>query len=598
MPGPEPGQPLAIYRKPLYLFPATLQKTVMRGTFFALFLVTSFFASAQKSSCDLLCDTRRISCYDIEIQAAAPSDPKKYIGWYKLFALTKGYIAALYNTDKEACLQIVDQSSAFMSGNGFADTSRPHVPWKEPGTGLPVDLIGRAHSDYHIYGTVVPEGNDYKMQLVLTTGQGELVKESSWLTIHPDTLSMAGMAFEGNFLLLDLKTVGSGSTSLVNIIAGWEMKKMQKSGYQLKPNFELKSAALTAKPGETMIIPFKVKDCNGLDVAKEIIELSAPGCKLKKNTVNTDAAGMAYIELTAPDKEGDVPVHLKLTYQRPGGPRKTVNDGFTIKVKKQKETVSATIKVKGVTTSEETDEEGKIISKREDEFEYSSDMEFRLLTENISRLAEGKQKLSVCGGPGMCVLSTGSNNSAGLLEQKKVTPVTLTLRSNQWTSCEKGLTHTYKSDGGGSLTDYTVNASISVEQRPQITDPELVPLVKENYYIRLYLSVGGIYPNINPAAPRPNSSYYDCIEKKWAKTDDSKYGVSVPNSTPLNTPKKDVTMTSGQTLFTEPVFAAREILNYLQNPTGGKTFSLKGKLQHKENNTLTTTDVWVTLVFH
>lgn len=562
-----------------------------------MFLVTSLLAAAQKSSCDLLCDTRRISCYDIEINATAPSDPKKYIAWYKLFALTKGYISALYNTEKEPCLQIVDQSSSFLSGNGFADTSRPHVPWKQAGSGLPVDLIGRAHSDYHIYGTVLPQGNDFKMQLVLTTGQGELVKESSWLTIHPDTLSMGAIAFEANFLLLDLKTVGSGSTSLVNIIADWEMKKMQKGGYQLKPKFEFKTASLTAKPGEPMIIPFRVKDCNGLDVAKEMIELSAPGCKLKKSTVNTDAAGTAYIELTAPDKEGDVPVNLKLTYQRPGGPRKTVNDGLTIKVKKEKETLLATIKVKGVTTSEETDEEGKIISKREDEFEYSSDLDFRLVNENIKRLAEGKQKLSVCGGPGMCVLSTGSNNSAGLLEQKKVSPVTLTLRANQWTSCEKGLTHTYKMDGGGTLTDYTVNASIAVEQRPQLTDPELVPLVKENYYIRLYLSAGGIYPNINPAAPRPNSSYYDCIEKKWTRIDDSKYGISVPNSTPLNTPKKDVVTTGGQALFLEPVFAATEILNYLQHPTGGKTFTLKGKLQHKENNTLTTTDVWVSLSF-
>jgi hypothetical protein len=570
----------------------------MRGTLFLLFLVTSFFAAAQKSSCDLLCDTRRISCYDIEIRAAAPSDPKKYMGWYKLFALTKGYIAAFYNTEKEPCLQIVDQSSSFLSSNGFADTSRSQVPWKETGSGLPVDLIGRAHSDYHIYGTVLPEGNDYKMQLVLTTGEGELVKESSWLTIHPDTLSMGEMAFEANFLLLDLKTVGSGSTSLVHIIAGWEMKKMQKSGYQLKPKFEFKSAALTAKPGEPMIIPFRVKDCNGLDVAKEMIELSAPGCKLKKNTVHTDAAGMAYIELTTPDKEGDVPVHLKLTYQRPGGPRKTVNDGFNIKVKKEKETLSATIKVKGITTSEEKDDEGRIISRHEDEFEYSSDMEFRLISDNINRLAEGKQNLSACSGPGMCVLSTGSNNSARLLEQKKVAPVTLTLRSNQWTSCEKGLTHTYKMDGGGTLTDYTVNASISVEQRPRITDPELVPLVKGNYYIRLYLSVGGIYPNINPAAPRPKSSYYDCIEKEWTKINDAKYGIGVPNSMPLNTPKKDAVMTSGQTVFIEPVFAATEILKYLQHPTGGKTFSLKGKLQHQENNKLTTTDVWVSLVFH
>jgi hypothetical protein len=570
----------------------------MRGTFFILFLVTSFFAAAQKSSCELLCDTRRISCYDIEIKATAPSDPKTYMGWYKLFALTKGYIAALYNTEKEPCLQILDQSSSFLSSNGFADTSRPQVPWKQTGSGLPIDLIGHAHSDYHIYGTVLPEGNDYKMQLVLTTGEGETVKESSWLTIHPDTLSMGAMAFEANFLLLDLKTVGRGSTSLLHIIADWEMKKMQKSGYQLKPNFEFKSAALTAKPGEPMIIPFRVKDCNGLYVAKEMIELSAPGCKLKKNTVNTDAAGMAYIELTAPDKEGDVSVHLKLTYQRPGGPRKTVNDGFTIKVKKEKETLSATIKVKGVTTSEEQDEEGKIISKREDEFEYSSDMEFRLISENISRLAEGKQKLSICSGPGMCVLATGSNNTAGLLEQKKVTPVTLTLRSNQWSLCEKGLAHTYKMDGGGTLTDYTVNASIAVGQRPQVTDPELVPLVKENYYIRLYLSVGGIYPNINPAAPRPNSSYYDCIKEEWVKIDDSKYGIDVPNSTPLNTPKKDAVMTGSQALFIEPVFTATEILNYLQHPTGGKTFSLKGKLQHKENNKLTTTDVWVTLLLH
>lgn len=570
----------------------------MRGTFCFLLLAISSFALAQKSSCDLLCDIRRISCYDIEINAAAPSDPKKYMSWYKLFALTKGYIAALYNTDKESCLQIVDQSSSFLSSNGFADTSRPHVPWKQPGSGLPTDLIGRAHSDYHIYGTVVPEGDDYKMQLVLTTGQGELVKESSWLTIHPDTLSMGAMAFEANFLLLNLKTVGGGSTSLVNIIADWEMKKMQKGGYQLQPKFELKSKTLNAKPGEPMVIPFKVKDCNGLDVTKETIELSAPGCKLKSNTVNTDGAGMAYVELTAPDKEGEVPVSLKLTYQRPGGPRKTVNDGFTIKVKKAKETLSATVKVKGITVSEEKDEEGKIILKREDEFEYSSDVEFRLMGENISRLAEGKQKLSVCGGPGMCVLATGTNNSAGLLEQKKVTPVTLTLRSNQWESCEKGLTHTFKMDGGGQLTDYTVNLSIAVEQRPQLTDPELVPLVKENYYIRLYLSAGGIYPNINPAAPRANSSYYDCITKEWTKINDVKYGISVPNSTPLNTPKKDLVMTSDQALFIEPVFAATEILKYLQHPTGSKTFSLKGKLQHKENNKLTTTDVWVSLVFN
>lgn len=102
---------------------------------------------------------------------------------------------------------------------------------------------------------------------------------------------------------------------------------------------------------------------------------------------------------------------------------------------------------------------------------------------------------------------------------------------------------------------------------------EFAPLVKGDYSIRLYISVGGISPNINPNAPKQKEQYRDCLINEWSNNETSKYGLSPPNSPELNSYKKS--SNTPETVFYSrytPITEA-QIQNLIKN--GSAAFNLK-----------------------
>jgi hypothetical protein len=117
-----------------------------------------------------------------------------------------------------------------------------------------------------------------------------------------------------------------------------------------------------------------------------------------------------------------------------------------------------------------------------------------------------------------------------------------------------------------------------------LEDVDEVPLVNPDYYIRLFINIGGITPNINPAAPKLSGKSYDCTTKKWTQTEPSKYGLSIPDFTVLGRDLRSGASETGMYVYRSPIFNEKELLNYLRKPAGGKTFSFEVK-DYSKNNT-------------
>lgn len=75
--------------------------------------------------------------------------------------------------------------------------------------------------------------------------------------------------------------------------------------------------------------------------------------------------------------------------------------------------------------------------------------------------------------------------------------------------------------------------------KPKTNDDfKLIPLVKGDYGLRLYINIGGITPNINAKAPKMKEQYRDCTVDQWMNNDPSKFGLSIPDHAELSSHKR------------------------------------------------------------
>jgi hypothetical protein len=222
----------------------------------------------------------------------------------------------------------------------------------------------------------------------------------------------------------------------------------------------------------------------------------------------------------------------------------------------QDKSFGAHLTVKAFTTKAEFDDNGAITTKSETETKYSVD---QVLTYHPGINAPTKARLEYCSdNNSTCNFITGNN--AFILSPAEVnkgvnqkSPVEYSYRSSSWERCGDALKEIHKSEGGGSIYDYQVSSSIGFVKYIPVTDePEFVPLVKPKadddfkmiplvkgeYGLRLYINIGGITPNINSNAPKLKEQYRDCTIDQWMKNDPSKFGLSIPDYTELNSYKR------------------------------------------------------------
>jgi hypothetical protein len=229
---------------------------------------------------------------------------------------------------------------------------------------------------------------------------------------------------------------------------------------------------------------------------------------------------------------------------------------FSCTANAQNKTFAAHLTVKAVTTSASFDDNGTVTTKSETESKYSVDQE---LTYFPGINAPTKARLEFCSdNNATCNFITGNNAFIPYPSEvnkgaNQISAVDFSYRSSGWERCENALKEIHKSEGGGRIYDYMVTSSIGFIKYTPVTDePEpvplvkpktnddfkLIPLVKGDYGLRLYINIGGITPNINAKAPKMKEQYRDCTIDQWMNNDPSKFGLSIPDHAELSSHKR------------------------------------------------------------
>ena len=276
-----------------------------------------------------------------------------------------------------------------------------------------------------------------------------------------------------------------------------------------------------------------------------------------------------------------------------------------------KENFNATLTVKVVMLEKNFAGDGSVDSKTETEYQYSTKQLLSLNTVLLDRLKTSKQNIDLCTSRGMCVLMQGNSELPAPANGNR--PVDYSFASKTFSKCEDKLVLTRTSEGGGKISEYMLTSLISVYKynkpvedfvpvplvklKNSLDDINPLPLTNAKYYTQLSVQLGGITPNLNAAAGAIASKNYDCGIKTWQDEErDKRYGVSVRSPAFLTEggrSKKDGDFIS---YYINPIVPAIELMNYLNNPVGSKTFTINSRGYEKSPSGDIQTDVYITLV--
>jgi hypothetical protein len=284
------------------------------------------------------------------------------------------------------------------------------------------------------------------------------------------------------------------------------------------------------------------------------------------------------------------------------------SQSFAQQKQPQKKNFAATLTVKAITVKTSFNGDGQVEAKEETEQQYTVKQGLRFYSDLLQRLDAKTQKLNLCTSESSCVLLNGTSRA---LDENQ--PISFAIKSTFWGMCNEKLIVNRVEEGNGTLTDYNVGTMISVIRRTKDDLPEAVPLTDErdvldgveaaplvnpDFYIRLFVNIGGISPNINPSAPKMSGKYYDCSMQKWIDIEPSKYGLSIPDFYVLRRNLKTETTDLGTQFYRSPIFKDNELLNFLRKGSGGKTFSFEVKDNFKSNTEETNTTIYINMEFH
>ncbi|GAA4327789.1 hypothetical protein [Flaviaesturariibacter amylovorans] len=264
--------------------------------------------------------------------------------------------------------------------------------------------------------------------------------------------------------------------------------------------------------------------------------------------------------------------------------------------------------VTAITVRKQLDAQGQVQLREVTEERYSVPHGLQLNRSLLNRMQAGTQRLDVCTSEQMCVLLSGSSNALGERQA-----VDYRVSRNTWTRCDDELVKTAIAEGNGTLKDYTLSSVVSVLRRPpagwepdpvslvrnraDLSEIESVPLVHPERYIRLFVAVGGITPNINAAAPKLAVRTYDCNSKQWTAAAPEKYGLSVPDYGVLTGLRRNRNDNGMIESYIHPVFPEKELLRFLNDGKGGQSFTLKARSCSHSEGEEQQTDLYIELAF-
>ncbi|CAN5158155.1 hypothetical protein BH09BAC2_BH09BAC2_13600 [soil metagenome] len=188
--------------------------------------------------------------------------------------------------------------------------------------------------------------------------------------------------------------------------------------------------------------------------------------------------------------------------------------------------MEAKLTVKAITTTTNFDQDGKVSGKILSEISYETG---QFLTYDPGIFATPKSRISYCSDlNATCNFIRGSTTFGEDNSSSLKVLVKYTFKTTNWSICNDQLKETHKREGEGSLSDYTVmtqigfvkNFPVSQNFQPvplikSADDFVPAPLVKGEYTIRLYVTVGGLSRNLNPNAPKQTEQYRDCFMDNW-----------------------------------------------------------------------------------
>ncbi len=584
----------------------------------SLLLFYLFIYDQANSQCDKICRERAIAMYDVVIRVPKPTDPKELITWNALHSLTHHYISTIYNIisgkSGHECFRFLDYSSR---SNGInSDASNPSRPDWDRYKNQPMPLEPQGRIDYSISGEVVSSDKGrFIANLIILDARRHVVHNGLLLTI--DYASDLGIA--GNSMVLELLG-GHGQISFASIIYAFEKERRDgTNNMAFNPDFMEQESTLankivmkksyTAKSNEQKVITFVLQDCDGVPLKDRKIMVTAQKGKVDHSELHTNTEGIAYFVWTAPDENTEESINVSYKYDLPSDRPDQLNENIAIKVSKPREEFNVTLKVTGVTIEKEFDNNQKVIARTELVQDYSVDQMLSFNNVLFNRLEEKTQNIDYCTTRGGCVLMDGNSDlfkptaaqPTGIMHA----PVTCSFSRKAYSICDDKFLLVSTSDGGGTISDYIVTTMISIykydpskddfKPTPLVQNDKdrediiPVPLTNASHFAQLSLEAGSFRPSPGVV----NIRNYNCQDKKWVNSTED--GIKIPGFSFLIEGGKSIKEEGNERVYINPIIPEVELMNYLRNPIGMKTFTIKARSYEKTATIETQTDIYITL---
>ncbi len=274
---------------------------------------------------------------------------------------------------------------------------------------------------------------------------------------------------------------------------------------------------------------------------------------------------------------------------------------------KPKEEFNAILTVKAITISKQFDLDGNIESKSESEENYSVNQVLTFNDVLFERVEKKIQNLAYCNSKGGCVLLQGNSDQFKPTTAEPIgnknSPVEYSFTSKTYSKCEGKLILSGNAEGNGTTTDYMLTTMVSVykynkaeedlipvplvKNKSDMDDITPVPLSNTNYFAQLSFWAGFF----RPSPGNGTSKNYDCTTKEWQNSDE-KPGVPVPG---FEDRMKSTSQNGVISYYINPIIPQTELMNYLRNPIGKKTFRINARSYKKEASSESQTDFYITL---